>query len=51
MERAQRSYANALRVARGDAAMELPGREPRERIGDSAAHEIRDEHGTPRLAE
>ena len=51
MDRAQRSYANALRVARGESAVELPGRELRERIGDSAAHEIRDEHGIPRLAE
>jgi HemY protein len=51
MERAQRSYANALRVARGEAAVELPGRELRERIGDSAVREIRDEHGIPRLAE
>jgi len=51
MERAQRSYANALRVARGEAAVEFPGRELRERIGDSAVREIRDEHGIPRLAE
>jgi HemY protein len=51
MDLAQRSYANALRVARGEAAAELPGRELRERIGDSAVHEIRDEHGIPRLAE
>lgn len=51
MERAQRSYANALRVSRGEAAVELPGRELRERIGDSAVREIRDEHGIPRLAE
>jgi HemY protein len=40
-----------LRVARGEAAVELPGRELRERIGDSAVREIRDEHGIPRLAE
>ncbi|MFT3897585.1 MAG: heme biosynthesis HemY N-terminal domain-containing protein [Thermomonas sp.] len=51
MERAQRSYANALRATRGEATVELPGRELRERIGDSAVHEIRDEHGIPRLAE
>jgi HemY protein len=51
MDLAQRSYANALRVARGEAAAELPGRELRERIGDSAVAEERDEHGIPRLAE
>ena len=51
MDLAQRSYANALRMARGEAAVELPGRDLRERIGDSAVREIRDEHGVPRLAE
>lgn len=51
MERAQRSYANALRVVRGEPVVELPGRKLRERIGDSAVREVRDEHGIPRLAE
>jgi HemY protein len=51
MDLAQRSYANALRVARGEAAVELPVRELRDRIGDSAVREVRDEHGIPRLAE
>ena len=49
MDLARRSYANALRVARGEAAIELPGRDLRQRIGDSAATEDRDEHGIPRL--
>lgn len=49
MDLAQRSYANALRVARGEAAVELPGRDLRQKIEDSAVAEERDEHGIPRL--
>ena len=49
MDLAQRSYANALRVARGEAAIDLPGRDLREQIGDRAAVEERDVHGIPRL--
>ncbi|GAA5002613.1 heme biosynthesis protein HemY [Pseudoluteimonas lycopersici] len=48
-DRAQRSYANALRVARGEAALELPGRDSREEPEDGIAIEERDEHGIPRL--
>ncbi len=48
-DRAQRSYANALRVARGEAAQELPGRDLRQQIEAGAAIEERDEHGIPRL--
>lgn len=47
--RARLSYANALRVSRGEPALELPGRDLRQRIGDEAAIEDRDEHGVPRL--
>ncbi|KRG71982.1 heme biosynthesis HemY N-terminal domain-containing protein [Pseudoxanthomonas dokdonensis] len=46
---AQLSYANALRVARGEAARELPGRDLRQKIFDQAVTEERDEHGMPRL--
>jgi len=49
MDLAQRSYANALRVARGETALELPGRDLRQKIEDSAVFEERDEHGIPRL--
>ena len=49
MDLAQRSYANALRVARGEAAIELPGRDLRQKIEAGAAIEERDEHGMPRL--
>jgi HemY protein len=49
MDLAQRSFANALRVARGEAALELPGRDLRQKIEDSAVFEERDEHGIPRL--
>lgn len=47
--RARLAYANALRVARGEPAFELPGRDLRQRIGDEAAIEDRDDHGVPRL--
>jgi len=47
--RAGMSYANALRIARGEPAFELPGRDLRQRIFDEAAVEERDEHGMPRL--
>nr|WP_221301440.1 heme biosynthesis HemY N-terminal domain-containing protein [Pseudoxanthomonas broegbernensis] len=46
---ARRAYANALRVARGEAAEELPGRDLREKIYDLAVVEERDEFGMPRL--
>lgn len=49
MDLAQRSYANALRVARGEAAIELPGRDLRQKIEAGAAIEERDQHGIPRL--
>jgi HemY protein len=47
--RARLSYANALRAARNDAVVELPGRDLRQQIHDQAAIEERDEHGVPRL--
>ena len=47
--RARQSYANALRAARGEAPAELPGRDLRQKIHDSAVVEERDEHGLPRL--
>lgn len=46
---AQRSYANALRVQRGQASSELPGRDLKQKIFDEAVIEERDEHGMPRL--
>lgn len=46
---AQRSYINALRVRRGHAATELPGRDMKQKIFDEAVIEERDEHGVPRL--
>lgn len=46
---ARLSYANALRSARDEAIVELPGRDLRQRIFDEAAIEERDEHGMPRL--
>jgi HemY protein len=51
MERAQRSYANALRVGRGESPLPLPAREVQDAIADRTAREVRDEHGIPRLAE
>ncbi len=47
--RARLSYVNALRAARGEAIVELPGRDLRQRIFDEAVIEERDEHGMPRL--
>mgnify|MGYP006166637273 CR=1 FL=1 len=47
--RARIAYANALAAARGETVAELPGRDLRQRIGDEAAVEERDEHGVPRL--
>lgn len=47
--RAAVAFGNALRVVRGDAPRELPGRGLRERIGDAASGEERDEFGHPRL--
>lgn len=46
---ARQCYANALRASRGEAPAALPERDLRQRIGDSAALEERDEHGLPRL--
>ncbi len=47
--RAQSSYANALRVQRGEPARALSDRSLREIIADEAVAEQRDEHGLPRL--
>ncbi|QIL19566.1 heme biosynthesis HemY N-terminal domain-containing protein [Thermomonas sp. HDW16] len=47
--RARLAYANALRSQRGEALLDLPGRDLRQQIADTAAIEERDEHGTPRL--
>ena len=47
--RARLAYANALRSQRGDVLLELPGRNLRQQIADTAAVEERDEHGMPRL--
>lgn len=47
--RARLAYANALRSQRGEPALELPGRDLRQQIVDTAAIEERDEHGLPRL--
>lgn len=47
--RARLAYANALRSQRGEAPFELPGRDLRQQIADTAAIEDRDEHGMPRL--
>lgn len=46
---AQRCFANALKTRRGEAAIELPGRDIRQKIYDQAVVEERDEHGVPRL--
>ena len=43
------AYANALRSQRGEALLELPGRDVRQQIADTAAIEERNEHGMPRL--
>lgn len=47
--RAAVAYANALRVVRAEMPLSFPGRGIRERIGDAAAGEERDEFGHPRL--
>jgi hypothetical protein len=47
--RAQLSYANALRLARGAGALPLSGRSLREQIAAESVAEQRDEHGYPRL--
>ena len=47
--RARLSYANALRAARGEPVVDLPGRDMRQRIHDEAVVEQRDAHGMPRL--
>ena len=46
---ARRSYANALSARRGEATIELPGRDLKQKIFDQAVVEERDEHGVPRL--
>lgn len=46
---ARLAYANALRVQRAQAPLELPGRDMRQRIHDEAVIEERDAHGMPRL--
>ena len=47
--RARQAYANALRTQRGEPPMDLPGRDLRQQIADTAAIEERNEHGMPRL--
>lgn len=47
--RARLAYANALRSQRGAPLLDLPGRDLRQQIADTAAIEERDEHGLPRL--
>lgn len=47
--RARLAYANALRSQRSETLLELPGRDLRQQIADTAAIEERDEHGMPRL--
>ena len=47
--RARLAYANALRSQRGASLLDLPGRDLRQQIADTAAIEERDEHGIPRL--
>ena len=47
--RARLAYANALRSQRGEPLLDLPGRDLRQQISDTAAIEERDEHGIPRL--
>ena len=48
-ELARRSYANALNAKRGEATVELPGRDLKQKIHDEAVVEERDAHGVPRL--
>ena len=47
--RARLAYANALRSQRGVPLLDVPGRDLRQQIADTAAIEERDEHGMPRL--
>jgi HemY protein len=47
--RAARAYANALAVARGEAAAPLQARIGQGDVGDAPAAEVRNEHGIPRL--
>jgi HemY protein len=47
--RARHAYANALRIARGEAALPMPGRGLRELIQDQAVAEERSPMGVPRL--
>ncbi|MCZ8063136.1 heme biosynthesis HemY N-terminal domain-containing protein [Silanimonas sp.] len=47
--RAAIAFGNALKVARAEPPLAFPGRGLRERIGDAAAGEERDEFGHPRL--
>lgn len=49
--RARQAYANALRSQRGEAVVDLAGRDLRQQIADTAAIEDRDAHGLPRLRE
>ena len=44
---AQLAYANALRVARGEAPLPMGGRGLREQIADQAVAEVRNAHGIP----
>ena len=46
---AQQCYANALKAARAEAPVVLPGRDLRQTIHDEAVVEDRDAHGLPRL--
>lgn len=46
---AQQCYANALKAARAEAPVVLPGRDLRQTIHDEAVVEERDAHGLPRL--
>ena len=46
---ARRCLDNALRLRRGQAALDLPERDLPDLIGDQAVSEERDEHGMPRL--
>jgi len=47
--RAAITYANALRIARGEPVLALEGRGLREQIADRAVAELRNEHGLPLL--
>ena len=43
------AYANALRSQRGEPLLDMPGRDLRQQISDTAAIEERDQHGMPSL--